>query len=137
MKVTGQNRSTRGKTCPSATLSTTNPTCYLVPLRPEYPPQHPILEHPQPTFLTQCERPGLTPKKNKRQNYSSVYLNLYIVGQQNWKAKYSAPNNSKHSLSSVCSQFLHQCNFSICWGCFQIFELFHPFKGLIIYIFML
>jgi hypothetical protein len=26
MKVTGENRSTRGKTCPSATLSTTNPT---------------------------------------------------------------------------------------------------------------
>jgi hypothetical protein len=26
MKMTGENRSTRGKTCPSATLSTTNPT---------------------------------------------------------------------------------------------------------------
>jgi hypothetical protein len=26
MKLTGENRSTRGKTCPSATLSTTNPT---------------------------------------------------------------------------------------------------------------
>jgi hypothetical protein len=26
MKLTGGNRSTRGKTCPSATLSTTNPT---------------------------------------------------------------------------------------------------------------
>jgi hypothetical protein len=26
MKLTVQNRSTRGKTCPSATLSTTNPT---------------------------------------------------------------------------------------------------------------
>jgi hypothetical protein len=27
MKLTGENRSTRRKTCPSATLSTTNPTC--------------------------------------------------------------------------------------------------------------
>jgi hypothetical protein len=27
MKLTGENRRTRGKTCPSATLSTTNPTC--------------------------------------------------------------------------------------------------------------
>jgi hypothetical protein len=27
MKLTGENRSTREKTCPSATLSTTNPTC--------------------------------------------------------------------------------------------------------------
>jgi hypothetical protein len=26
MKLTGENRSTRGKTCPSATFSTTNPT---------------------------------------------------------------------------------------------------------------
>jgi hypothetical protein len=26
MKLTGKNRSTRGKTCPSATFSTTNPT---------------------------------------------------------------------------------------------------------------
>jgi hypothetical protein len=26
MKLTGENRSTRGKTCPSATLSTTNPS---------------------------------------------------------------------------------------------------------------
>jgi hypothetical protein len=26
MKLTGENRITRGKTCPSATLSTTNPT---------------------------------------------------------------------------------------------------------------
>jgi hypothetical protein len=26
MKLTGENRNTRGKTCPSATLSTTNPT---------------------------------------------------------------------------------------------------------------
>jgi hypothetical protein len=26
MKFTGENRRTRGKTCPSATLSTTNPT---------------------------------------------------------------------------------------------------------------
>jgi hypothetical protein len=26
MKLTGENRSTRGRTCPSATLSTTNPT---------------------------------------------------------------------------------------------------------------
>jgi hypothetical protein len=25
--------------------------CYLVPLRPKYSPQHPILLHPQPTFL--------------------------------------------------------------------------------------
>ena len=26
--------------------------CYLVPLRPKYSPQHPILQHPPPTFLS-------------------------------------------------------------------------------------
>jgi len=30
--------------------------CYLVPLRPKYSPQHPILKNPQPTFLLQYER---------------------------------------------------------------------------------
>jgi hypothetical protein len=49
--------------------------CYLVPLRPEFSPQHPILKHPQPTFLPQCERPSFTPTHN-RQSYSSVCLNL-------------------------------------------------------------
>ena len=37
---------------------------------------NPILKHPQPTFLPQCERPRFTPILNKRQNYNSVYLNL-------------------------------------------------------------
>jgi hypothetical protein len=50
--------------------------CYLVPLRPKYSPQHPILQHSQPTFLPQCEWPSFTPLQNNRQNYISVYLNL-------------------------------------------------------------
>jgi hypothetical protein len=49
--------------------------CYLFRLRPRYSPQHPVLKHPQFTFLPQCERPSFTPIKN-RQNYSSVYLDL-------------------------------------------------------------
>jgi hypothetical protein len=45
--------------------------CHLVPLRPKYPPQHPILKHPPPTFLPDCQRPSFTPIHN-RQNYSSI-----------------------------------------------------------------
>jgi hypothetical protein len=41
-------------------------SCYLVPLRTRYSPQHPILRHSQPTFLPQCERPSFTPIQNKR-----------------------------------------------------------------------
>ena len=29
--------------------------CYLVPLRSKYSPQHPLLKHPQLTFLPQCK----------------------------------------------------------------------------------
>jgi hypothetical protein len=50
-------------------------SCYLVPLRPKYYLEHPILRHPQPTFLPQCERPYFTHIQNNRQNYSSI---LYI-----------------------------------------------------------
>jgi len=37
--------------------------CYLVPPRPKYSHQHPILKHPQPAFLPQCEQPSLHPYK--------------------------------------------------------------------------
>jgi len=53
---------------------------YHVPLRPKYSPQHPILKHPQHTFLPQCQRPSFIPIQNKRQNKTSVYLNLHILG---------------------------------------------------------
>jgi hypothetical protein len=34
---------------------------YLIPLRPKYLPQHPILRHPQPIFLSQYETIFFTP----------------------------------------------------------------------------
>ena len=34
--------------------------CYLVPLRAKNSPQHPILKHPQPTFLPRYKRPSFT-----------------------------------------------------------------------------
>jgi hypothetical protein len=37
--------------------------CYLVSLRLKYSPQNPILKHPRPTFLPQCQRPSFTPVK--------------------------------------------------------------------------
>jgi hypothetical protein len=47
--------------------------------------------------------------QNNRQDYGSVYLNLYIFGYQSGKQD-SAPNDSEHSLTSICS-FLHEWNF--------------------------
>ena len=42
--------------------------CYLVPLRPQYSPQNPILKHPHPSFLPQCERPSFTPSSSHHKN---------------------------------------------------------------------
>jgi len=49
---------------------------YLFPPRPKYSPQHPILQHPQPGYLRQCQQPSFTPIQNNRQDYSSLYNNL-------------------------------------------------------------
>ena len=49
--------------------------CCLVPLRPRYLPQHPVLEHHETTLLPQWS--SSRPVQNKRQNYTSVYLHLY------------------------------------------------------------
>jgi hypothetical protein len=56
-------------------------SCYIVPLRSKYSPQHLILKYPQPTFLPQYQRSSFTPIQNNRQNYISVcpgyvYTNL-------------------------------------------------------------
>jgi hypothetical protein len=37
--------------------------CYIVRLRPKYPPQHPIFKHPNPTFLPRHQRPTFKPYK--------------------------------------------------------------------------
>jgi hypothetical protein len=53
--------------------------CYFVLLRTKYSPQH-LLKYHQPTLLPNCGWPIFTPIKNKRQNYSSVYLDLQVFG---------------------------------------------------------
>jgi hypothetical protein len=59
---------------------------YLILLRPKYS-QHPILQHPQPTFLPRCDWPSSTPIQINRQNYNSVYVSLYIFGLQTGRQK--------------------------------------------------
>ena len=39
---------------------------------PKYSRQQPILRHPQPTFLVQCERLSFTPIQNRRKANSSI-----------------------------------------------------------------
>jgi hypothetical protein len=70
--------------------------CYLVLLRPKYLPQYRILEDPQPTFLTQCEKPSFTRTKYNRQNYVCAHFNIqslcFWIGEG--KAKYFELNIS-------------------------------------------
>ena len=58
----------------------------LVLLRPKYS-SAPYLKHPQPTFLPKCARTGFTHIQKNRQNYSSLYLNLYILGYHTGRQK--------------------------------------------------
>jgi hypothetical protein len=45
MKLTGENRNTRGKTCPSATLSTINPTWTDLGSKPGLRGERPATNH--------------------------------------------------------------------------------------------
>jgi hypothetical protein len=51
-------------------------------LRTKCLPQHPLLDHPQPTFLCLWDRPDFAPTQNIWQNYSSVFFNVYIFGHK-------------------------------------------------------
>ena len=55
-------------------------SCYIISLRPKYLPQHPIIEHPRSTPLPEPEGWSSTLIQHKKQNYSSVYINLCIFG---------------------------------------------------------
>jgi hypothetical protein len=53
--------------------------CYLVPLRPKYFPEHPILKHLQPMFLPQLERLDLLYNCGKdKYLFSDVWVRRYI-----------------------------------------------------------
>jgi len=54
---------------------------YLVPLRPKYSPQHPILRHPQATFLPHCERPSFTPIQNNKVRILDVLIFKFLVSR--------------------------------------------------------
>jgi len=56
--------------------------CDFLPLRFTYIPQHPILEHPQPTFFPQQWGSCFTPAQNNWENVTSVYLYLNEFRQQ-------------------------------------------------------
>ena len=101
--------------------------CCFVPLRPKYSPQHLILKHPQPIFLPQCEYQVSYPYKTTAK-IRVLYILIFKFLDSKLEEIDSAANDSRHCLNSICSLFFHN-TVLICWGCSSIFELFHPFKG--------
>jgi len=87
-------------------------SCYFVPLKPKYLPQHPFLELPQPTFLPQSERPSFMSTKQHKKLQYCVFSSLYTPVVKR-KTKDYAPNDSKYSLASICSYFLQEWNFDL------------------------
>jgi len=91
---------------------------YFVHSKPKYLPQHTIFGHSQPLFLPQCQRPWLTPIRNNRQNYSSIYLDLYIFGQQTGGQKILHQLKISHYKSSSHGNLKYQdINYTpVCYG---------------------
>ena len=58
------------KSLSSSLCSFLHSPCYFVHLRPKYLPQRPILWHPQPKFLPQCERTSF----NMNHNYEDILI---------------------------------------------------------------
>jgi len=54
----------------SSSLCSLLQSYYLIPLRPKYSHQHPILKHPQPMFPHQCDKQSFISISNNRQNFS-------------------------------------------------------------------
>jgi len=56
-------------------------------------------------FLPQCARPSFTAIQNNRQNYSSVYLNVYIL-ERKGEERRRGLNGGRQSLSLMCPKVL-------------------------------
>jgi len=58
-----------------------------------------------------------------------LYILIFTILERKLEGKNFVPNNRQLSMTSTYSRF-HQWNFDMLW-CSHIFELFHPFKGVI------
>ena len=56
-------------------------SCYFLPLRFNYLPQHPLLKHPPSMYFPYFAIPSCTAIQNKR-NYGFVYFNYHILRLQ-------------------------------------------------------
>jgi hypothetical protein len=61
-------------------------SCHFIPLWSKYSPHHPVLKHPQSTFLPQCRRPNFKPILNLLSFRYSLFLFLkyLLVSRLTW-----------------------------------------------------
>ena len=81
--------------------------CNRVPLRPKYSPQHPILENLNVNSSLNVSDQVSHPYKTEGK-ITVLYILIFIFLDSKPEDKVSAPNDSKHSVNSVCSYFLHE-----------------------------
>jgi hypothetical protein len=76
-------------------------------------------------FLPQSEQSSVTPIQSNRQNYIS--LKLFIFGRQEILQQMITSTRSLQSALNLIPNGI-----LIRYNCYQIFDLFHPFKAFII-----
>jgi hypothetical protein len=68
-------------------------------------------------FFPQCEWPRAKLIQNRRQNYSSLYVNLYIFRKQTWR------QNIPHQMTSICSTWIEFRHIKFLFQTFKLFPI--------------
>jgi hypothetical protein len=81
-------------------------SCQLIPLRTKYPPQHPVLKHPQSIFFPQCQRQSFIPIQKRtlwpatcKFNLLDLILKVFYVRWIFHVFCLTTPQNSKREWS--------------------------------------
>jgi hypothetical protein len=118
MKLTGENQRTRGKTCPSATLSTTNPTWTDLGSNPGLHGGRPVanfLSHGTPLAPVLGEQ-QVTPTFSRIFSVLAIRETKYLGWQS--VSHMHLPNPSAHCWSGTSVRWWVESSAHSAWACF-------------------